>query len=85
MRAGWSCKAGAVVLGVSETKFPAAIDHALVKVAKLMLADPLLTWRDLMAAMNQLERERLDELEIERRTRMADNRFPRRVVFPAAK
>lgn len=73
------------MLGVSETKFPAAVDHAFRKVAKLMRADPLLTWRDLMAAMNQLERERLDELEIERRERMAVNRLPRRVVFPATK
>lgn len=76
------------MLGVRATKFPAAVDPAFRKVALLMLADPLLTWRDIMAAMNQVQRERdeqADELEISRRERMAVNRLPRRVIFPATK
>lgn len=58
MREGWSCKEAAHVLGIHPCKVPQALDPALTKIAKLMLADPLKTWGDLYVVMKRLEEER---------------------------
>lgn len=54
---GWSCKEAASVLEISPTKVTQALGPALVKVAKLMLADPLKTLADLQSVMADLERK----------------------------
>lgn len=45
------------MLGIHPCKVPQALDPALTKVAKLILADSLETWGDLYVMMRRLEEE----------------------------
>jgi len=55
MRAGWSIKDAAHVLGIHPKKVPQAIDPALRKVAILMAADPVATLLELVAVLEALK------------------------------
>ncbi len=79
MRSGWPCKAGAKVLGIQTTKFSVAADKTFEKFAKLLMADPVATLRDLMVWVEHLQREK-DELEIERRADMNNGRLDRNLL-----
>lgn len=53
MRDGWQIKDAAPVLGVHPNKVSQAINPAFEKVAKLMIADPVATMRELLNAVNR--------------------------------
>jgi hypothetical protein len=57
VRDGWSLKETARVLGIHPNKVPQALTPALFKIAKLMIADPIRTSRELLYAMEQVEQE----------------------------
>lgn len=78
---GWSCNDGARVIGVTPTRFPAAMKDARRKIALLMLADPRRTMIDLLETMEEIEQERferetLPELERMRTGRADTSRLP---------
>jgi len=82
MRAGWSDKDAAVVLGIKPTKVSQAMTPAIRKVALLALANPTATLRDVLDAMDtiQAEREPMTDHEWERRYRFQTGRGPTRHV-----
>jgi hypothetical protein len=53
MRDGWQIKDAAPVLGVHPNKVTQCINPAFEKVAKLMLANPAATMRELLNAINR--------------------------------
>jgi hypothetical protein len=53
MRDGWQIKDAAPVLGVHPNKVTQCINPAFEKVAKLLLADPAATMRELNNAINR--------------------------------
>ena len=71
MRNGWSIKDAGRVLGIAPTKVPQAINPAFLKVARLMLANPYKTHRELMAALETIEAE-LVEREYDARVAMLE-------------
>ena len=81
MRDGWDCKKGAAVLGIAPQKFTQAADPAFEKIARLLLADPLKTYREIIAVMDRIEAERA-ALEVHRRETMLDGRLTRAVLHP---
>jgi hypothetical protein len=53
MRVGWQIKDAAPVLGVHPNKVTQSINPAFEKVAKLMIADPVATMRELLNAIDR--------------------------------
>jgi len=56
-RDGWSLKDAGAVLHVHPNKVTQAMTPAFLKVAKLMMHDPLRTWIELLLAMEQVEQD----------------------------
>ena len=84
MRAGWSCKGAARVLGIGPTHLTQALEPAMRKVALLWAADPTLTMETLLDAVGQLECERRNEPmpaeELDTRDRLGRGQIDRAAV-----
>lgn len=60
----WTCKQGARVLGIAESKWTQAAEPAIRKVAALLLADPLKTNLALVEAMDEIRQEQFTQMEL---------------------
>lgn len=82
MRDGWSIKDAGRVLDIHPNKVTQAIGPAFLKVARLMDADARATAAELLAALEQVQQERFEEVELANRERMATNRMDRSELHP---
>lgn len=69
MRAGWSLKDAAVVLGIHPNRVTQSLDPTLRRVALLWRADPTRTLLAILAAVAELDVASTEEIDLQERIR----------------